>query len=182
METPQHQEWRSRQQVSARAVAQAAFCAGGILFIMSGGTPWSTAGTMNIVMGRDLPLGFFTLLLLHMALAYAYAWVIAFATYRLRIITAILAGVGAGMGLYVLNYAFFHGLSVQMQSPEFRAFLVHFSFSLFATVIYKGASVPRPFRGDRSEVRAATRRSIQATRGESDPEPELEFSERHAMR
>lgn len=171
METPEHQEWRSRQKVSWRAIWQIALSAGAIVFIMSGGSPWSTAGTMNAVMGRDLPWGFFTLLGLHFLVAYVYVAVIAHVIYRLRLVAALLAGLATGLALYTVNYAFFHGLPVQMQSPEFRAIFVHVTFSLLAAAGYKAASVPRPIRGSRDQVNATTpRRSSTSAR---DPEPDV---------
>jgi hypothetical protein len=172
METPQHQEWRARQKVNWRAIWQTTLSAGGVLFLMSGGTPWSTAGTMNAAMGRDLPLGFFTLLGLHLLISYVYVVVIAHVIYRLGLVAGLITGVATGMGLYALNYAFFHGLATQMQSPETRAFLVHLSFSLLASAIYKGASVPRPFRGGEAEVAADTHAVVAEESIESsDPEP-----------
>jgi hypothetical protein len=170
METPIHQEWRSRQQVSWKAISTVAFFVGIILFVMSGGSPWSTAGTMNAIMGRDLPLGMWTLLVLHLILSFIYVAVIAHVIYRLKLMSGIMVGLVVGMGLYAVNYVIFHSLSVQMQSPEERALFVHVTFSLLASAGYKGAAVPRPFRGDHDEVLAQTHQLIH---GENtfDPEP-----------
>jgi hypothetical protein len=173
MESSAHQEWRARQKVSWRAIIQTALCAGGVLFIMSGGSPWSTAGTMNAIMGRDLPLGFFTLLVLHLVMSFIYAAVIAHAIYRLRMVMALATGVAVGVLLYGVNYAVFHGLALQMQSPEMRAFLVHVAFGLVASAIYKGASVPPPFRGGPEQVAAATHAQVAVELvSHTDPEPE----------
>ena len=76
METAEHQEWRARQAFSPGAAFKAAFGAGLIFYYMSGGSPWSTAGTMNMIMGRDIPVpggpytSFFTILIAHFAVAY----------------------------------------------------------------------------------------------------------------
>jgi hypothetical protein len=139
---------------------------------MSGGSPWSTAGTMNAAMGRDLPLGFFTLLTLHFIISYIYTVAVAHVVYRLGILSGLLGGLATGAVLYGFNYAVFHGLATQMQSPEMRVILVHFTFSLFAAAIYKGASVPRPFRGAEGLVEEATAHSIPVEeRQQGDPEP-----------
>lgn len=172
METPIHQEWRSRQQVNWKAVASTSLFVGGVLFIMSGGSPWSTAGTMNAIMGRDLPIGFLPLILLHFLLSFLYVTVIAQCIYRLKLVSGVAAGVLVSMGLYAINYAVFHSLPVQMQSPEGRAFFVHVTFALFASAAYKGASVPRPLRGDQRAVLEQTHRLISSV-NPYDPEPVL---------
>lgn len=177
METPIHQEWRSRQQVNWKAISTVAFFVGMILFVMSGGSPWSTAGTMNAIMGRDLPLGLWTMLILHLALSFIYVTVIAHVIYRLKLMSGILAGLAVGMGLYAVNYVIFHGLSSQMQSPEARALFVHFTFSLLASAGYKGAAVPRPFRGNRTEVLEQTHRLVQND-NPFDPEPIIAAADR----
>ncbi len=129
---------------------------------------------MNAIMGRDLPIGFAALLILHFALSFVYTAIIALVIYRLRTGAAIPAGVGAALGLYALNYASFYGLGVQMQSPEFRAIFVHVTFGLFASVVYKAASVPRPIRGGDREVEAITEEMhVRDFAREGDPEPEL---------
>jgi hypothetical protein len=177
METPIHQEWRSRQQVSWKAITQVAFFVGVILFVMSGGSPWSTAGTMNAIMGRDLPVSMFTLVCLHLLLSFVYTAAIAHVIYRLRLVSGILAGLATGMGLYAINYVIFHSMPIQMQSPEGRALFVHFTFSLLASAAYKGASVPRPLRGGRDEVLEQTHRII--THDNSfDPEPVMAAADR----
>lgn len=89
-------------------------------------------------MGRDLPVGFFTLLIAHFALSFLYAAVIGTAIYRLRLVPALVAGSAVAMLLYGLNYAIFHGLAIQMQSPETRTILVHAAFGLLASATYKG--------------------------------------------
>ncbi|MEI9895221.1 MAG: hypothetical protein WDN28_15355 [Chthoniobacter sp.] len=143
---------------------------GGILFIMSGGSPWSTAGTMNAIMGAILPVGMFTLLVLHFALSFLYVAVIAHVIYRLRPMSGILVGVCTGLALYGVNFIVFHPLATQMQSPEGRALFVHITFSLLASAAYKGGSVPRPFRGSRDEVLDQTHRLI-TEENPADPEP-----------
>jgi hypothetical protein len=173
MESSAHQEWRARQQVDWRAIVKASMAAGGILFIMSGGSPWSTAGTMNAIMGRDLPLGFVTLLVLHLVTAFIYTAIIAHVIYRLRLLAALATGVVVALLLYGVNYAIFHALPVHMQSPEGRAFLVHVAFGLMASAIYKGASVPSPLRGGRDQVFAATHSDpANDFASNLDPEPE----------
>lgn len=148
MESRKHQESRSRQAVSLRGILAAGFTAGALNFIMSGGGPWSTAGTMNAIMGRDVSMNIFALAAAHFAVALAYATVIAFAIYRFRVVPALLIAVGVGLLLYGVNFVVFRGLGGQMHSPESRALLTHIIFSLFAAGVYKGASIPKPLRGD----------------------------------
>ena len=147
METPEHQEYRARQRVSWGAIIKTTGIAGLVLFIMSGGGPWSTAGTMNAIMGRDISLPIVVLALGHFAVALLYVFVMAQVIYRFRVIPGILACVGVVLGLYALNFAIFKGLGVAQQSPEMRTFFVHVSFGLFASAIYKALAVPKPLRG-----------------------------------
>ena len=144
VETVQHQEWRARQHISIAAILKAGLGTGLLFFVVSGGSPWSTAGTMNAIMGRDIPLSFPMLALGHLALSLVYMVVIASAIYRLRTPVAVFVGLAVTMVLYGLNFAIFHLLGGTMQSPEFRVFLVHFMFGLFASLLYKALSVPRP--------------------------------------
>jgi hypothetical protein len=170
METPIHQEWRSRQELNWSAVTRAALGAGAVVFVLSGGSPWSTSGTMNAIMGRDLPIGMVALFVLHFLFAFVYGAIIASLIYHMRLILAMLTGVGTGLALYAVNFAVFHFLPTQMQSPEARAFYVHLSFSLIFTAAYKALSVPRPYRGNRDEVSDQTHRTLHDT-NIFDPEP-----------
>lgn len=165
-----HQEWRSRQKLDGSAIVKTALFVGAILFVMSGGGPWSTAGTMNAVMGRDLPIGMFGLLVGHFVVSLLYSGVIAVAIYRLRLGSAIVIGVGVALALYAANYVIFHAIPIHMQSPEGRAVFVHITFGLFASAAYKGMSVPAPFRGGREEVLEQTRELGEEDHIE-DPEP-----------
>lgn len=144
METTQHQEWRSRQRIDVGAVLKAALAAGVIFFLLSGGSPWSTAGTMNAVMGRDLPFGMFTLVALHFLLAVVYTFIIAVAIYRFRTPMAVPLGILVGMALYGVNFVVYSASGILQKSPEFRPIMVHLMFALFASLIYKAMSVPKP--------------------------------------
>src|SRR6478735_6072353 len=144
METTQHQEWRSRQRIDVAAVLKAAIAAGLIFFFLSGGSPWSTAGTMNAIMGRDLPFGMFTLVALHFLLAVVYTFIMAAAIYRFRTPMAVPLGILVGMGLYAVNFVVYRASGLHQQSPEFRPVMVHLMFALFASLIYKATSVPKP--------------------------------------
>lgn len=149
METTEHQEWRSRQQLSISAVLKAGLTCGILFFIMSGGSPWSTAGTMNMIMGRDIPVGseagrFWSLAFWHFILAILYTFLIGLVIYRLRTPTGVAIGVLVGMALYIANVFLFRGLGLTMQSPEFVTWFVHLVFSLFAALLYKAFSLPKP--------------------------------------
>lgn len=151
METTEHQEWRSRQRLDVAAAIKAALISGLIFFIMSGGSPWSTAGTMNMVMGRDLPLGeggswgrLWMLAFGHFGVALVYMFIIAAVTHRLITPLAVPLGVLTGIALYGGNFVLFHALGFTMQSPESVTIFVHLVFSLTATLIFKAMSVPVP--------------------------------------
>lgn len=144
METTQHQEWRARQHINIPAVLKAGFGAGLIFFIMSGGTPFSTSGTMNAVMGRDIPMSFPLLLVCHFGLSWLYMAIIAAVIYRFKTVIAVPVGIAIALALYGANYLLFSAFGVTMQSPEFRPFMVHFMFGLFGSLLYKAMSVPKP--------------------------------------
>ncbi len=148
MESSEHQEWRSRQQLDAGAAFKAAFATGLIFFYMSGGSPWSTAGTMNMIMGRDIKVPFLVLLLGHFAVSYLYTYLIALVIYRLKTPLAVPMGILVGLGLYLLNVVVFRSAGQMMQSPEFVTFFVHVVFSLFASLLYKAFSIPKPLASD----------------------------------
>ncbi len=152
METTQHQEWRSRQHINIPAVLKAGIATGLLFFVMSGGSPWSTAGTMNVIMGRDVPTSFPLLVLGHFGLSILYMFIIAAVIYRFKTVLAVPIGVGISLVLYALNYLAFSAFGVVMQSPEFRAFLVHFMFGLFGSLLYKAISVPKPLPSGEPEA------------------------------
>ena len=111
---------------------------------MSGGSPWSTAGTMNAIMGRDVPWNFFVLLIGHFVTSFLYATVLAFAVYRVQWVLAVFVGAGVGVALNFLSHEVFSTLGWVMQSPEVRALFTHVTFGMFGAAVYKGASVPPP--------------------------------------
>ena len=113
---------------------------------MSGGGPWSTAGTMNAIMGRDIPLNYLLLALGHFAVSLAYVFVLALVIYRFRLLPAIAVGVVVTLGLYGVNFAIFRGLGVMQHSPESKTFFVHLVFGAIASALYKAFSVPRPIK------------------------------------
>jgi hypothetical protein len=144
MDSFEQQELRARQALDLTAVFKTAFAVGAIFFVMSGGSPWTTAGTMNMIMGRDFKVGFTGLLIGHFAVAFLYTWIIASIIYRLKTPAAVAIGVLIGLGLYVANYVAFFALQGQMQTKsEFVTIFVHITFSLFASLLYKAFSIPK---------------------------------------
>lgn len=143
-ETFEHQNLRGQQTLNFKAICAAALTAGGVTFIMSGGAPWTTAGTMNAVMGRHFDLNVLGLLALHIAVAFVYSSVISAVIYRLSLWASLATGLLVGMGLYAINYLLLHQYSVtEGGSPEIQAAGAHFTFSLIASAVYRAASVPR---------------------------------------
>ena len=148
MESRAHQEWRATQQVSWRAIFSTTLFVGGICFVMSGGSPWSTAGTMNAIMGRDVPWHFSALLVGHFIASFVYATVIAHAVYRFHWAVGTIIGAFVGVGLNLVSHEIFTSLGWVMQSPELRAVFTSITFGLFGAAVYKGASVPPPLETD----------------------------------
>ena len=142
MDSFEQQELRARQALDMGAVFKTAFAVGIILFIMSGGSPWTTAGTMDMIMGRFFKLGFFSLLVGHLAVAFLYTWVIASVIYRLKTPAAVPIGVLIGLGLYVANSVVYYALGGP-DKGEFVTIFVHVVFSLFASLMYKAFSIPK---------------------------------------
>src|SRR4051812_2623984 len=143
METIEQQEWRSRQKLDLTAVFKTAFACGLIFFIMSGGSPFSTAGTMNAVMGRELPLPFPGLLFGHFAMSLLYSFIIGVCIYRFPGSVGVPLGVAVGFGLYLVNTLIFQTIGIEMPNREFVTFFVHIVFSLFASLLYKAFSIPK---------------------------------------
>jgi hypothetical protein len=144
METAEHQEWRARQQFSPGAAFKAAFGAGLIFYYMSGGSPWSTAGTMNMIMGRDIPVSLVIIFFAHFAVSFIYTYLIGYAIYRLPTAFAVPAGVLIGVGLFCANELIYRSAGLTQHSPEYVTFFVHVMFSLFVSLMYKAMSVPPP--------------------------------------
>ena len=152
MESPEHQEWRARQRVRFNAVFKAAILAGLVLFLMSGGGPWSTAGTMNAIIGRDIPMNYLLLALGHFLLSLVYVFIIAQVIYRFRIVSGIAVGIAVCIALYGLNFVVFRGLGLTQHSPESKVFFVHLVFGAVASALYKAFSVPRPLNTEGSRA------------------------------
>jgi hypothetical protein len=143
METIEQQEWRSRQKLDLAAVFKAAFGCGMIFFVMSGGSPFSTSGTMNMVMGRELQIPFLGLLVGHFAMSLLYTFIIAVCIYRFPASVGVPLGVAVGIGLYLVNTVIFQTIGFEMPNKEFVTFFVHVVFSLFASLLYKAFSIPK---------------------------------------
>src|SRR3954463_824114 len=143
MDSFDEQELRARQALDMGAVFKTTFGVGLIFFIMSGGSPWTTAGTMNMIMGRDFRLPFIALLAGHFAVAFLYTWIIASIIYRLKTPAAVAIGELIGIGLYFANLIVFWALGGKQQSPEFVTFFVHCTYPLFASLLYKAISIPK---------------------------------------
>src|SRR3954471_22702316 len=107
MDSFEQQELRALQALSVSAVFKTGFAVGAIYFVMSGGSPWTTAGTMNMIMGRDFKISFWALLFGHFAVSWLYTWIIGAVIYRLRTPAAVAIGVLVGGALYLANVVAF---------------------------------------------------------------------------
>lgn len=143
METIEQQEWESRQRLDFTAVLKTTLACGMIFFVMSGGSPFSTSGTMNMVMGRELQIPFFGLLVGHFAMSLLYSFIIAVCIYRFPASLGVPLGVAIGFGLYLVNTVIFQTIGFEMPNKEFVTFFVHIVFSLFASLLYKAFSIPK---------------------------------------
>jgi len=103
---------------------------------------------MNMIMGRDIKASFLVLALGHAAVSLLYTLVIATVIYRLKTPLAVPMGILVGMGLYALNVLVFRSAGLTMLSPEFVTWFVHLVFSLFASLLYKAFSIPKPLEKD----------------------------------
>jgi hypothetical protein len=144
MESPEHQEWRARQHVNWPAIFKCGLGVGLFLFIFSGGTPWTSGGIITGVMGRALPWPWPLIVVAHFGLCLGYMAVIAHIIYRFKVLKAIIVGLVTAMGLYAINYILLTGWSDHRDDG--RALAAHIVFGLFASVVYKAISVPRPRR------------------------------------
>jgi predicted anti-sigma-YlaC factor YlaD len=148
MESTEHQEWRARQEINVPAALKTALGMGIFFFVMTGGGPWTTDGSLNAAMGREIKMSFWPMALTHFGLAFAYTFAIAWATYRFTLLPAIAAGIATGMVLYAINFGMFKTTGMELTGREFVTFFTHFVYSLFATMLYKALSVPRPLTDD----------------------------------
>ena len=153
LESPEHQEMRSRRHVRYKAVVKSFLIAGTIFFIIfPQGSPWNATGPTGLpdaIMGRQLGLPFIVTTLLHYFVAFVYTLILAFAIYRLRIFPAIMLGGGMGFVLYGLNFLLFRNFSGVDRGIEIDTLITHVVFCLVASAAYKALSVPRPRRTDR---------------------------------
>lgn len=156
MESIEHQEMRARREVNLTAALKVGAGLGVLLFIFPGGTPWTSGGTLNAVLGRPMPWPWFLILAVHLALCLAYMVVVANVVYRFKLIAAIGAGILTVLGLFAVNFAFFAAImGFNQDLSNARSLVAHVIFGLFGTVIYKAISVPRPLPDDREvEVHA----------------------------
>lgn len=143
METIEQQEWRSRQHLDFGAVLKSTLACGMIFFVMSGGSPWSTSGTMNMIMGRELQIPFWGLLFGHFAMSLLYTFIIAVCIYRFKSGVAVPLGVVIGFGLYLVNTLIFQTIGIEMPNKEFVTFFVHLVYALFAGLLYKAFAFPK---------------------------------------
>src|SRR4051812_14660301 len=91
---------------------------GGILWLLSHGTPWFSSGMVSpTLMGRDLkppglvdPSRSVAIVLAQAVVSVAYGLVIGAVAARLRRMWAVMAGGAIGLLLYLLNFGIFHSL------------------------------------------------------------------------
>jgi len=125
------------------AALKSGLIAGFVLLVLPQGIPWAALDFFSgAVMGRQIDAHVFAgragFILLHFAVAIAYALVIAFLIRPLHSWRAILAGGIIGLALYFINLGVTLLLEPTIIGPEFRVGLSHVVFGLIAAAAYAG--------------------------------------------
>lgn len=144
METPEQQEARACRQVSWNAVIKTSLYMGAFLFIFSGGTPWTSGGVANGILGRAVPgMPWILVAIGHFVACFVCIAIIAHIIYPLRAWWAgVIVGGAVSLALYGVNYVFF----ASHDRGDLRAFGAHLILGLFGSAIYKAMSVPPPLQ------------------------------------
>ena len=126
-----------------RAALGAGLIPGLVLMLVPRGSPWSGLSVFApVIMGRALPAGWWMPLpvmwLLHMAIGEVYGLVISLFVQRLTRSRAALAGMGAGLGLYLVNLAVVSVLWPAWRGNESAVLFTHAVFGLIAGASYRG--------------------------------------------
>jgi hypothetical protein len=141
---------RARQAVNMQAAFKVGAGLGAFLFLFAGGTPWTSGGTMNAVLGRPMPWPWYAIFAVHFALCIVYMVVLANVVYRFKLIAAIGAGIFTSLVLYAFYWVVFAmTMGYNHDIANGRALVAHVMFGLLGTAIYKAVSVPRPLPDDR---------------------------------
>lgn len=148
-------ELRDQQEQSAQhhirwsKALYASLAIGAIFLLLPRAVPWFSSGLPETAMGR--PLGvihdfavkpFLLTAGLHMLLAVCYGYILAMLIYRFEVKIALLVGLGVGLTLYGINYAFFRLVLGTPASNEMPVLITHLFFSAFFSTTYKALSVP----------------------------------------
>jgi hypothetical protein len=132
----------ARDHIRYKAVLKAWLMTASVFFILSGGSPWTSSGLMDSIMGRVVDGSIWGRFFAHYLLTLLYTLAIAFSIYRFGLGTSIaLAGL-VGIILYALNFLVLR-LLLNLGGPEADVFLAHIAFSFLTAAAYKGLSVPR---------------------------------------
>jgi hypothetical protein len=117
--------------------------AGAILLLVPRGNPWSPLTFFSpIIVGRAVPLSTDYPLLfvwaIHLVVSVIYGLVISWAVASLVQPQAMLVGVLAGTGLYLLNLAVVSICWPELRGNEGGVFFTHLVFGLVASGAYRG--------------------------------------------
>ena len=143
-ESPEQQERRGRQELRPKAMFYSALIAGLIVWVVPAG-PWMSHESFFTAFGRSVIGNATADLVLHMALAIFYGWLVGICIYRFNLAMSVLIGTAVACAIYVLNYIVFAAVA-RLQSNELHVFLAHALFGLFFSVAYRAWAVPRPRR------------------------------------
>lgn len=139
MNTFEQQDARARQSVNWTAALKVGLGMGLYLFIFSGGTPWTGAGTANGVLGRAYEWPWLATAVVHFALCLIYLNIVALVVYRLNIWIAVFGGAATTAALYGVTYP----LLATHNAGDTRALFSHLILGLFGAALYKAISVPK---------------------------------------
>ncbi|HEX5218782.1 MAG TPA: hypothetical protein VFZ59_04385 [Verrucomicrobiae bacterium] len=137
-----------RKKLQWSTALKAGLATGGFFLLFPLGSPWSAMSfESGAVMGRSLSLHGTGLtlgkILLHLALAIAYTFVIATLVKRFHAWRAVVAGGLVGLILYGINLAIVSAAFPQFLGMEGRVAFTHFTFGFIAAALYKGMARPR---------------------------------------
>ena len=143
---PAHYDWI--------AAINSGLFAGGILYLLPQGIPWSgISSALQVIMGRPAPeASVLSAILLHLAIALIYSFIIALVIQKISAGRGVALGALMGLPLYFLNYAIVTAAWPTFAGSESRALVTHVLFALFAASVYKGIT-----RRKRERIRITSR-------------------------
>jgi hypothetical protein len=142
-EPPRPAEPIEKSHLQAFPATAAGLIAGVVLLIVPRGSPWEGLTSFSpAILGRVPPaewnLPIFGTIVLHLALALVYGFIISFAVINIRELRAVFTGGIVGLFLYLLNLGVVSFFLPAMRGNEVSVIVTHFVFGLIAAGAYRG--------------------------------------------